>query len=266
MHWPKQSDDPLAKVLREKYNLTAVSLPRSDISVGNLFVRPEGDGRLRYVGSFNDVLAKPLPLKVSKPATCSNIEGVSTASISLKVGINLLEGFFTALGITGIVSKIGAEFKKEHISKVKYSFQNIKREACPLLQVNNQLANNQLKSGSLDSSLQYFFCSGTIKSNAVGVQLLDKSDNAVGFSVGVLANMVTPSIKIGTDSDDASKVVFEGDDMLTFATELCRVRHYEGSAKLDLVAIDAGAVSMLGDDGAPTSVLDDGDNRFVVFE
>ena len=94
-----KNEDPLLKVLLDRYRLNLLSIPREKASVGDLYVQ---EGNSQYVstpGSITNFLEPPFEIpSITTAETMAGVSGTTSRDASGKVGIDFLEGFLNALG------------------------------------------------------------------------------------------------------------------------------------------------------------------------
>ena len=117
-----KNEDPLLKVLLERYRLNLLSIPREKASVGDLYVQ---EGNSQYVstpGSITNFLEPSFEVpSITTGEIMAGVSGTTSRDASGKVGVDFLEGFVNALGPAGIGTKVCGSYESGTKNKINCS-------------------------------------------------------------------------------------------------------------------------------------------------
>src|SRR4030067_593456 len=104
--------DPLVKIFLEKYGMNLLSIPREDISVGDLYVYNTNNKAVSTKGSIVFFLTpKPKIPKLTIGASMADVTATMTKETDFNTGLNLVSGFLEKFGIGSLIGNIKAAYE-----------------------------------------------------------------------------------------------------------------------------------------------------------
>jgi hypothetical protein len=210
------------------YNV--VNLPRDFLPPLSLLAR-QGDS-IEYIGGIDKLITKPagsLPTATTDQ-TAANINGKSTSSLKLSLGLSILNGLIAGLG----GSKLGASAGYTNARTITFEFNNVTFDSVAALDVGNYL-----RDGDVDESnpllAQYVLGNGKLY---VVTERLRASEITTSFEVSggvnaqldvpAIANQVGGNLKVEIANGRTNAVKFKGDHALTFAFKCFQIGVKDG--------------------------------------
>ena len=240
------------------YNV--VRLPRDFLPPLSLLAR-QGD-TVEYIGSLDRLITpkpgQPLPA-IATDQTAANINGKSTSSLKLSLGLSILNGLIAGLG----GSKIGASAGYTNARSVTFEFNNVTFDAVSALEVGHYL-----RDGDVDEDnpvlAQYVLGNGKLyvvterlRASEITTTFEVNSGVAASVDVPVIANQVGGNVKVETASGRSNAVKFKGDKPLTFGFKCFQVGVKDGV--ITMFSVKPGSVAASVEDEPDGSVtLSDG--------
>lgn len=118
--WMRDTDDPLGKLLFEKYGMHVLRRPRENLAVFQVFeVR---DGEAARSGSLENLfgIAFPAPA-VAKGESMLDIAEKMSGAISGKIGLDFLQGFLALVGL-GPANKASVALEQGNTRALRFRF------------------------------------------------------------------------------------------------------------------------------------------------
>ena len=271
MFWKRKSKDPLLRMFLDKYHLNLLSVPREKAEVGDLYVY---DGkRASAPGKISFFLNEPIEMpEVREGEIMADITGTLSHGVAFKVGFGLLEGFLTALGASGIVTKVRVGFEKEKTSQIKYRFARTTRDSVDILQMGVELIGKKLKEKHplYREDHSYFLVTGVARTPSISIVAEGKDGQAVNLDLQALKiGEISPSVSV--EKTGEGETTFSGEKSLAFGVELLKLLYdpEENRIKLEMQSDEI----KLMHNGQPTKPMvgpafigGEQDDAFIVIE
>src|SRR6266516_1185782 len=133
----RNSDDPLLRMFLDTYKLNLLAIPRENAQVGDVYVdTPKG---ISTPGALQFLVTSEFKMPKITKEKMTNIAGTQTEALQYKVGISLLDGFFSALGALGALDKVKAAYEHKRTGKLHFRFKEATRDSVDSLAFGNAL-------------------------------------------------------------------------------------------------------------------------------
>jgi hypothetical protein len=234
----RDSQDPLLRAFLDTYKLNLLAVPRQNAQVGDLYVRtPEGiisPGALKFV--LTPEFAMP---KINVGEKMSGISGKQTAALKLKVGLNLLDGFFSVLGAAGALDKIKIAYEQKRTGTLRFRFKDPRRDSIDTVEFGKALIPCRLdqRHPFVRSENSYYVTVGVVRSNSITVSAHDESSDTVALDVGALQKAIGAETKIGIGQERDGELTYQGATPLAFGVELLEMSYDDEQNKFLLDAV-----------------------------
>jgi len=225
-HFTK-NEDPLLKVLLERYRLNLLSIPREKASVGDLYVQ---EGNSQYVstpGSITNFLEPPFEVpSITTGETMAGVSGTTSRDASGKVGVDFLEGFLNALGPAGIGTKVRGSYESSSKNKITFTFENPTRDYADPGLVGRKLVDHTLmkRHALIAEGRRYYLVTAVARS--AGISITTEGDNKqvmdIDAQVMKLANV---SGDVSIQKNQTGSITFKGQKNLAFGVELYELEY-----------------------------------------
>lgn len=227
----KKSEDPLLKMILDKYRLNLLSIPREKASVGDLYVQEGNSPYVSTPGSISNFLEPAFEIpQLTNGEIMAFVSGTTSRDASGKAGMDFLEGFLNALGPAVVGSKVRASYESSSKNKITFTFENPTRDYIDPGLLGRKLIDHTLMSqhALIAEGRKYYIVTGVARSSSISVisegdtkQILD-----LDAQVMKLANI---SGDISIQKNQTGRVTFKGDKNLAFGVELYELKYiYDG--------------------------------------
>ncbi|MEG3166357.1 hypothetical protein U1701_17345 [Sphingomonas sp. PB2P19] len=250
--------DPSLKFLKNLgYNV--IRLPREGVEPLSVIGWRSDSAQL--LGTLSDLITgQPGDLPQSRSGVATDIEGQSSASLKIGVGLNILNGMISALG----GGTLGASVDYTNARKIKFHYENVTAATVDAIPVGRYL-----RDGDVDQtnpvSLPYLTGSGkllvlvdVLKSNKIKVEFEASSGSAASLDVPVIANAVGGKVSVDAQHAQSGFLTFEGTAMLSFGFKCFQVVIDDGDLKM--ASVKAGGVFLASEqeESEPVILIGDG--------
>jgi hypothetical protein len=247
----RNTNDPLLRAFLDTYKVNLLSIPREGVQVGDAYVAT-ADGSMSAPGKLRYLLTPEIRMpQISSDEKMTSIAGKRTRALDLNIGLNLLEGFLTAIGVDIAIGKIKAEYQHESVGKVRFQLKDATRDSVDAFEFGRALIPCRLTSEQpfVQDGNQYYAVVGVLRSRSITVSTEDQNSNKVEIGIDALKSAVVAEGKIGVKRETSGDITYEGSVPLAFGVELVEMRYDGGQAKFFLSGIsDPKVVRGRGDE------------------
>lgn len=246
----RTTNDPLLRIFLDKYGLHLLSIPREKAQVGDLYVhdgkRVSTPGQVKY---FLDP-----PLTMPHPVTgesMADVVGQLTQGISIKVGLSLLEGFLTALGAGGALTKLRTGFETKGTKIIKFCFEHATRDHVDVMQLGSKLARHKIKQGNAiyGEGNHYYMVTAVARSSSISINAENENNQSVDLDAELL-KVGEGDMGVSVSSSGTGKLTFKGKKSLAFGVELYELMYDVKRSALRLL-LPPGLIKVQGDSEEP---------------
>ena len=223
-----KSSDPLLKLMFERYNLSLLSIPRENASVGDLYIQ-DGNQNLSTPGNVKNFLTGEFQIpSISMGEIMADVTGTTSRDASGKAGMNFLEGFLNALGPAGIGTTVRGSYEGRSQNKIIFTFQNPTRDYVDVFELGKSLINHRImKENALYATDRHFYIiTAVARSSSIGIISEHNSKHTVYVDTGIM-NLAKISGGISIENSGAGQITFKGQKNLAFGVELYELKWLE---------------------------------------
>jgi hypothetical protein len=235
----RSAADPLLDAFFEKYKLNLLTVPRRDATVGDVYV-DTGRGVLAP-GRLQSFLSPPPKLPdVRSGEQLAHISTTATRALHLKVGLGLLEGFFSAIGASFVAGKVKAAYERNGADSVRFKLNNVTRDSfVDVIALGNALFDCQLnrKHPFVQDENKYYVTVGVFRSPSITVRAEDNNQNTVTVEAKALSDAVGVDGKINIKGEGTGELIYEGTEALAFGVELVELAYSHAENRFTLAAM-----------------------------
>jgi hypothetical protein len=183
-----------------------------------------------------------------------------------------LEGFLSALGASGVVTKVRVGFEKEKASQIKYRFGQATRDSVDVMQLGVMLIDKKLRKEHplYDEDNRYFVVTGVARTPSVSIVTENKDGQAVNLDLEALKiGELSPSVSAEKTAE--GEITFSGEKSLAFGVELLELGYDSEKSRITLKML-SDAVKVRRGEPAPPPMLGpafiagEEDDVFFAFE
>jgi hypothetical protein len=230
----RSEQDPLIRLLTDRYRLNILRVPRAGIEVGDLLVDDSGD--LRRMGAFAKFFDPVLEMPESKTAALAPQSSKKSGSISWNAAAKPATAFLAALGLTGITS-LSATLESAQDVSVTFQITGATLENLDAVDLGNELAGRELRrDNALYRADRKFFVAHEV-ARATGLTLGFQSSSKAGAKLAAgIAQVAEASAGVGVQHASATEIGVTGTTPLVFGLAVLRLTETkeDGALRLDL--------------------------------
>ena len=234
----RNTSDPLVREFLDTYKINLLSIPRGSAGVGDAYVSTKQG--VSEPGQLRHLLVPDLIM----PETHCNeqmidIAGKQTRALDLKLGLKLLEGFFSAIGADLGMSKIGAEYEHKGAGKVRFNLKNATRDSVDPFEFGKALIPCRLneRQGWVADGNRYFATVGVLRSPSITITAEDDRSNTVSIDAGVIENAISAKGKLAIEHGSEGELTYKGNVPLAFGVELVEIIYDENEQKFFITGV-----------------------------
>ena len=224
----RNTSDPLLRAFLDTYKVNLLSIPREGVEVGDAYVS-DANGNMSAPGKLRFLLTPDIQIpNVTEDEKMTTIAGKRTRALDFKVGINLLEGFLSALGPDVGIGKIKAEYQQKGVSKLRFQLKDATRDWVDAFEFGKSLIPCRLNAAHpfVQDGNKYYAVVGVLRSRSITVSSDDERSNNVELGVDALKGAIGGKGKIGVKREAGGEITYKGSVPLAFGVELVEM-HYE---------------------------------------
>jgi catechol 2,3-dioxygenase-like lactoylglutathione lyase family enzyme len=219
----KRSDnDPLVRVLTDRYKLNILRQPRRGVGVGELLI---GEGRdFRCAGPVSGLFDPQLVLPPQESAALPDVEGVTSLRRSADAAGAPLAGLLTALGVAG-VSSVRASLHAARDVSVAYSLTGVGYRWTDLVSLGAELPGHALREENavFRPGRDYFVAYAVAEATGIKVSFSLGTDHA-GSLASELAGIISADASVDVASDRSGHLAISGDAPVTFGLAVVELK------------------------------------------
>ena len=250
----RNGSDPLLRMFLDEYHLNLLSIPRENSAVGDLYVY-EG-GRVCSPGNIAFFLDSPFEMpQLHENEPMADVAGTLSSGVTFKAGFGLMEGFLTALGAAGMVTKIRVGFEKGDTSQLRYRFANATRDSVDVLQMGMELIGKQMMKDHplYDEDNRYFLVTGVARSPSINVAAEDKMGRSIDLDLEAL-KLAGIGTGISIEKAGQGETMFSGKKSLAFGVEVLELSYDCEENRLEL-KMQSDAIKLMHDQSPPQTLI-----------
>jgi hypothetical protein len=211
------------------YNV--VRLPREGIEPLQALGRDPRENTIENLGAISAIWkAESDPPVPDPPTDAPNINGQRTDDLKLSVGLDILAGVLSGMGVPG--PKLDLAYTKAR--SVQFEFVNVKVHRIEPLKVGEYLADGDLKLANpfstffTDPKKTAFVITEVLKSDAIKVTAKGKGGVTVGVDVQNIQGVLGTKATVGAEAGADHTLTYQGTKMLTFGFKVFGIAFMEG--------------------------------------
>lgn len=239
----RTTQDPLLKLFLEKYHLNLLSVPRKESHVGDLYVYAQG--RTSSPGQIGEFLEPKLELPdLTVGEQMADVQGMVTDAVSFSNGLDLLEGFFSALGSLQMFQGIKTEYARQKAHSFQFSFLSPTRDSIDIAVLGARLIRHRFKKlhALVNEGNRYYLVTALAKSQSISVEAQTKGKGSVELDAKLMS-VAKLENKVGMEQTGAGKLTFSGNTPLVFGVELYELTYDKEEHRLKLLLAE-GAIKV----------------------
>lgn len=211
------SDDNLLNLLRETFSANPIKVPEERIKPLVVLSKKKST---TYLGPIENLLIRATGLSVdTKDSQMADVSATSTKSVSLDLGLQIMDGFLKGFGAgSGVIKSSFSD-----TSKVSFSFQNVHREYIEVTALTKALKNRKLDPSDaivkafIEEKAKCLVITSVITSNSFTMKKDALKGTNVDFNIKAINDSISSENKIEASSSNNLEISFKGKKQLAFA-------------------------------------------------
>ncbi len=228
--WKRNTSDPLARLMLDKYSLNLLPVPREDVAVGDLYIY---DGKRNFppssIKNFIETNGAPFEFPpIREGETMAGIAGTVSDTLDVNIGLEFAEEFLSAIS-GGIPVQLRAHYSSQNVKKVRFRFPDMRRDWLDVLLLNERLVGQKMKEQHRNSfygkGYRYFVATAVARSQSISIIAEDQNMKALDMDIDPSLMKISP--KLAVYSSRKGEVTFQGKKKLGFAIEVVELKYDE---------------------------------------
>jgi hypothetical protein len=220
----------------DRYHLNLLAIPREDAAVGDLYPY---DGRMvGQPGSVRDFLQPPLsiPKETIRRGEMPDISGTLSDSTSIDVGLNLLDGFLSAMGAGGVIGDVGAEYKRVGTAALKFRFTDAVRETIDPISLGTKLMSRRVREGHpmVARGYRYYLVTAVARSPSISVMAEGEGETKLDLNAKAMKGLIGGSGGVSVKKSSVGELTYSGKRRLAFGVEVYELQFDRESMRMSL--------------------------------
>ncbi len=210
----RSDNDPLVRVLTDRYKLNILRLPRSNVEVGELLINEGKD--LKCIGSIGRFFDPELDFQVDGPVPLPALGGLTSVRVSASIAAAPLAGLLTALGAIG-VSSIGARLKRAREVSVVFGLNGAEYRSTDLVALGDELAGRVLRRDNAlySPGREFFVAYAAAAAKEIKVAFSANSEKAAELALEV-EQLIKAETSVDVAKNEEGYLVVSGPEPVTF--------------------------------------------------
>jgi hypothetical protein len=235
--WKRNSKDPLLRVILDKYRLNLLSLPRENAAIGDLYFVDGNTQQASTPGSISNFLVPVFEIPQITNELMADVAGMTSRNVSEKIGLDLLEGFLNALGMTGagIGTKVRGSYEATNTQTICFQFTNATRDYVDPILFGNKLDGFRINERNplYSARRRYYVVTGVARCSSISIKAQgDNKKDANGYVKPIQA--ITGSGGISVENSGQGQLTFKGEKSLAFGVELYELKYDIGDNRFKM--------------------------------
>lgn len=211
------SDDPILSLLRKTWNANPITVPEERIRPLVVLSKTK---ITTYLGPIEDLLVTgPAVSLTSQDSLMANVSATSSKSVSLDLGLQVMDGFLKGFGVGSGTVKSAFEDTTE----ISFSFQNVSRNYINSTALSKLLKNRKFDPNDpivkkfIDEEAKCLIITSVITSNNFTMKKEQHGGANIDFNVDAISNSLSTDNKVEVSSSNSLEISFKGKKQLAFA-------------------------------------------------
>jgi hypothetical protein len=216
-------DDQLSTILRETFRANIIRIP--DEVIIPLSIVAKKNKNTRFLGNIDDLLVNPIVREQENDeviiSDMPDISGKYTKSVSLDIGMQILEGFLKGFNIPAE----GIEQQLSGVNSISFSFKSVRKLYIPPARIGHMLSNSKIDKKNKVSAIFFdkdpfdiLIVDSVIQSKDFSIKLEHEDNFDLNAKFPEIQSIVTnANANVNVKTTSSYDIIFTGNKHLTFA-------------------------------------------------
>lgn len=229
----RSDDDPLIRILTDRYKLNILRLPRRGVGVGELVIREGKD--LRCAGSVKRFFDPDLDIPRIESAALPDVDGISSARLSSSIAAAPLTGILTALGVPYMPS-VSASFRRARDVSVTFTLTGTRYQKTDLVALGGELASRVMRRDNAlyNPAREYYIAHAAAEASGLKVGFESAAAKEASLHLE-LAEIINADTQVNAIGDQSGHLIVSSPEPVTFGIAVVRLKLDGDNLQLDAV-------------------------------
>lgn len=231
--WNRGSDDPLARMLFQTYQMHLLRRPRMDVAVHDVYALKDGQ---ILPGKLSTLMQPPPPLaEVRQGEPVADLSLVVSRDLDTTIGVDFLETFLAGLGADALPLKLKGTLKAKKAAGVRFRFSGATRDYADPFKAEFNLRKHQVSpEGSLmKPGWQYFLVLGVLRTDSISLTAVNESGADIDIAAEA-AKLAGSDGKLVVKKSQGEEITLSAGQPLAFGVELSEITFNEQAQRFEL--------------------------------
>ncbi len=171
--------------------------------------------------------------------TMADVIGKVSNSLSIDVGLGLLEGFLIAMGAGSIITKLQNSYEVKGAKTLKFRFSQATRDYINVMEIGNKLIKHHIMEEHALYVEGYHYYLVTAVARSPSISIMAEDNNSILMNIDLEAmKIIDVSAGASVTKSNEGEVTFAGKKSLAFGVELYELKYDVKSKTLKLLLSD----------------------------
>jgi|SRR5271166_2851885 len=210
----RTDNDPLVRILTNRYKLNILRLPRPGIGAGELLIREGKD--LKCSGPITKLFDPELEIQEDGPVPLPDLGGVTTARLAATIAAAPLAGLLAALGAVG-VSSIDARLRRAHDVSVVFGITGAQYRSTDLVTLGDELAGRIVRQENAlyRSGREFYMANAAAEATGIKIAFSASTERAARVALEI-EQLVKAESSMEVARDESGYLVLSRPEPVTF--------------------------------------------------
>jgi hypothetical protein len=210
----RSDDDPLVRVLTDRYKLNILRQPRRGIGVGELLIMEGKD--LRCAGPVRSFFDPELDIPLDGPVALPDVDGITSARLSASTAAAPFSAILAALGAAGL-SSARASLRRARDISVAFTLTGTQYRSTNLVTLGDELSSRILRRGNAlyQPGREFFVAHAIAEATCIKIAFSTSRDKAAELALGI-AQVIKADASVHATTDQSGHLIIASPDPVTF--------------------------------------------------
>jgi hypothetical protein len=230
----RQTTDPLLTAFLKDFQINLLGVPRKNLDVGRLFVRPEGD--TLFDCAIDDVFNESAPEFVDEDLhrqAVPNIEAKYSNKLNTKLGLSIVDRLYRVFGVS-VEARLESAYK--NASAVRIRLRGVTQDEANLGKLATYLGGASIRPEQtlFAEGNTLFVVVGVFRAESIEIEATDSSGEKVDVSAEV-AGLVKARPEVQASTAAGTLIAYKGQVPLVIGVRLLEIKWQDGGPRLNTV-------------------------------
>jgi hypothetical protein len=231
--WKRNSNDPLAKMLFEKYQMHVLRRPRADVAVLDLYAMKDGQV---MPGKLATLMDPPPPLPdVREGEPVADLGVMTSNEVDSKAGFDFLETFLNAIGAGALPLKLKGSLEVRKAAGMRFRFAGATRDYTDPFKLEFKLRKHKVPPDGclMKAGWRYYVALGVLRTDSLGMTAVSEGGHVLDIAADAI-KLATGEGKVSVKRSAGEEITIAGEQRMAFGVELSELLYNEADGRFEL--------------------------------